>query len=109
MISGITIIFGRGYEYYSKKSLGQYWLNDQPTLKRIVELAQINNNDTVLEIGPGLGSLTEQIYPLAKETIAVEIDSHLAGLLSAKFKSSKVEVINQDILSFDLNHSSYGL
>jgi 16S rRNA (adenine1518-N6/adenine1519-N6)-dimethyltransferase len=85
-----------------KKTLGQYWLNDQPTLKRIVEVAQINNNDTVLEIGPGLGSLTEQIYPLAKETIAVEIDSHLAGLLSAKFKSSKVEVINQDILSFDL-------
>ena len=85
-----------------RKSLGQHWLNDEPTLQAIVDLAQLSADDTVLEIGPGLGNLTEKIIAQAKKTVAVELDEELVKKLQEKFKTPKIEIISQNILRFNL-------
>jgi 16S rRNA (adenine1518-N6/adenine1519-N6)-dimethyltransferase len=89
-------------EMIHKPALGQHWLNDSITLDRIADAALLSTSDTVLEIGPGLGSLTEKIVTLAKKTIAVELDAELIDALKKKFDSAQIEIINQDILKFDL-------
>ena len=85
------------------KSLGQHWLHDRFVLEEIAETAGITKNDTVLEIGPGLGTLTSELLRRAKEVIAVEFDRELAKKLPGQFPGKKLTVINEDILSFDLS------
>lgn len=85
-----------------KKSLGQHWLKDRDILSGIADEATITKDDTVLEIGPGLGTLTSELLRRAGKVIAVELDSDLARKLPAQFPGTSLEVVNQDILSFDL-------
>ena len=85
-----------------KKSLGQHWLRDRDTLEYIAEEADITADDTVLEIGPGLGTLTSELLRRAKNVIAVEFDPDLARKLPGQFPGKNLEVIHQDILQFDL-------
>lgn len=85
-----------------KKSLGQHWLKDRDILAQIADAADITPDDTVLEIGPGLGTLTSELLRRAKKVIAVEIDGDLAAKLPNQFPGKDLEVINQDILTFDL-------
>jgi len=84
------------------KSLGQHWLHDRSILSEIADAAEIKEDDTVLEIGPGLGTLTSEILSRAKEVVAVEFDSELARKLPGQFPGKNLEVINEDILSYDL-------
>lgn len=85
------------------KSLGQHWLKDRQVLEAIVDFAGVTAKDTVLEIGPGLGTLTSSLLKRANRVIAVEYDSDLAAKLPAQFPGKNLEVINADILQFDLN------
>jgi 16S rRNA (adenine1518-N6/adenine1519-N6)-dimethyltransferase len=85
-----------------KKSLGQHWLKDKEVLAKIADDANIGADDTVLEIGPGLGTLTSELLRRAKKVIAVELDGELAAKLPGQFPGTSLEVVNQDILSFDL-------
>lgn len=85
----------------AKKSLGQHWLHDIDVLEDIAGCADISNQDTVLEIGPGLGTLTRVLVKQAKQVVAIEFDEVLAGRLSQEVPVSNLEVITQDILSFD--------
>lgn len=85
-----------------KKSLGQHWLKDRDVLAQIAEEAGITKDDTVLEIGPGLGTLTSELLRRAKKVVAVELDGDLARKLPGQFPGTELEVINQDILTFDL-------
>lgn len=85
------------------KSLGQHWLKDRVILEAIADEAQITPDDTVLEIGPGLGTLTSILLGRAKQVIAVEFDSELARKLPAQFPGKNLDVINEDILHFDLD------
>lgn len=85
-----------------KKSLGQHWLKDREVLAKIADDAQITTEDTVLEIGPGLGTLTSELLRRAQKVIAVELDGELAAKLPGQFPGTSLEVVNQDILSFDL-------
>lgn len=85
-----------------KKSLGQHWLKDRDVLASIADDAEITQEDTVLEIGPGLGTLTSELLRRAQKVIAVELDSELAVKLPGQFPGTSLEVVNQDILSFDL-------
>ena len=85
-----------------KKSLGQHWLHDRFVLEHIADCADINETDTVLEIGPGLGTLTSELLRRAKKVIAVEFDPDLARKLPGQFPGKNLEVINHDILTFDL-------
>lgn len=83
------------------KSLGQHWLKDRSVLDSIVNFAGVDESDTVLEIGPGLGTLTSALLRRAKRVIAVELDEHLAANLPAQFPGKSLEVIQADILQLD--------
>lgn len=85
------------------KSLGQHWLRDRETLAYIAECADIHPDDTVLEIGPGLGTLTSELLRRAKKVVAVEFDSELARKLPGQFPGKNLDVVNEDILKFDLS------
>ena len=86
-----------------KKSLGQHWLRDRDTLAYIADSADISPEDTVLEIGPGLGTLTSELLRRAQKVVAVEFDEDLAHKLPGQFPGKNLEVVNQDILQFDLS------
>lgn len=85
-----------------KKELGQHWLKDQFILSEIIDSAQIRSDDTVLEIGPGLGTLTSGLLNAAHHVVAVEFDPELARKLPGQFPGKNLEVHSQDIVSFDL-------
>jgi 16S rRNA (adenine1518-N6/adenine1519-N6)-dimethyltransferase len=91
-----------------KKSLGQHWLRDRDTLAYIADSADISPEDTVLEIGPGLGTLTSELLRRAKSVTAVEFDEDLARKLPGQFPGKNLQVINQDILQFDLSQLPAG-
>src|SRR3954467_14387934 len=86
-----------------KKFLGQHWLRDRNTLAYIAACADISPKETVLEIGPGLGTLTSELLRRSKKVIAVEFDEELARKLPAQFPGKNLEVVQSDILSFDLS------
>jgi len=85
------------------KSLGQHWLRDRDVLSHIADCAELTADDAVLEIGPGLGTLTSELLRHSNKVIAVEYDSELARKLPAQFPGKNLEVINQDILKFNLS------
>lgn len=85
-----------------KKSLGQHWLHDAKTLGKICEYANLSKDDTVLEIGPGLGHLTKELIARAGGVIAVEKDEALAASLKNNLSSDKLDLLTADILKFDL-------
>lgn len=86
-----------------KKELGQHWLHDRAMLAQIADAAEITPSDTVLEIGPGLGTLTSELLRRAKQVIAVEFDRDLAAKLPGQFPGKNLTLISEDILAFDLS------
>lgn len=86
----------------TNKSLGQHWLTDPMVLEDICDAADISQADTVLEIGPGPGSLTKLLVSVAKQVVAVEFDHDLAKSLRGRVTADNLTIIEQDILSFDL-------
>lgn len=94
------------YETRPSKGLGQNFLIDKNVLRKIIEASEIKANDTILEIGPGLGVLTKELALKAGEVIAVEKDKTMVEVLKETIKDFKnVKVINDDILK--LNPSIY--
>lgn len=87
-----------------KKSLGQNFLTDSNILRKIVDAAELTNEHGVLEIGPGIGALTEQLAAQAKKVVAVEVDQRLIPVLKDLFGGNdKVEILQGDILKIDLH------
>jgi 16S rRNA (adenine1518-N6/adenine1519-N6)-dimethyltransferase len=89
-------------DIFAKKSLGQHWLRDSTSLESIVAAADVSKHDTVLEIGPGLGTLTKHLVKAAHKVVAVEFDEVLAGRLASEVSANNLIVRHQDILRFDL-------
>jgi 16S rRNA (adenine1518-N6/adenine1519-N6)-dimethyltransferase len=88
--------------YKPKKRYGQNFLIDKNIINKIVDAAQINHDDTVIEIGAGTGALTQHLVS-AKKVIAIEIDKNLVSILKNKFITyDNVEIIHGDILKLDL-------
>ena len=88
-----------------KKSLGQNFLTDKKILNQIVNLGEIDKNDTIIEIGPGTGNLTEEILKKnPKNFTVIEKDKNLVEILKNKFEN-RIEIINEDILKF--SHNKY--
>ncbi|MBN2403694.1 MAG: ribosomal RNA small subunit methyltransferase A [Spirochaetes bacterium] len=89
---------------YPNKKLGQNFLCNDGILKRIVEVSDVNKNDNILEIGPGLGDLTAMLAEKAGRVTAVEIDAGLSAFLNEKFYNYKnIKLIHADFLKADLN------
>jgi 16S rRNA (adenine1518-N6/adenine1519-N6)-dimethyltransferase len=85
------------------KSLGQHWLRNRSVLSYIADQAELTTENTVLEIGPGQGTLTSELLRRAGKVVAIEFDEVLARKLPAQFPGKKLEVITGDILKFDLS------
>lgn len=86
----------------ARKELGQHWLHDDTSLQAMCDTASIKSGDIVLEIGPGLGTLTKKLVEQSHEVIAVEFDVELARQLQKRVPASNLTVIHKDILKFDL-------
>ena len=92
------------YKIKANKGLGQNFLVDDEALEDIVAGGNITKQDLVIEIGPGLGSLTALLLEKAKKVICVELDKRMIKILQDRFIAYKnLEIINQDILKVDLN------
>lgn len=99
-----TIEIIQKYEFMFQKKFGQNFLIDTHVLEKIISAAGITKNDCVLEIGPGIGTMTQYLAESAGQVIAVEIDTNLLPILTDTLKDySNVKVINQDILKVDIN------
>lgn len=86
-----------------RKNLGQHFLNDRRILQRIVDALELTGTETVVEIGPGRGSLTELLAPRAGRLVLIEYDRALAALLRERYEhSSNVRVIEADVLGVKL-------
>ena len=92
----------------AKKSLGQHFLKSERALAAIVEAGRLNSGDTVLEIGPGTGALTEKLLETGAKVVAVEKDDNLYENLKIKFQneinSGKLILIHDDILNFEIEN-----
>jgi len=86
----------------AKKSLGQHWLYDAASLQAMCDAAGVGVEDTVLEIGPGLGTLTQLLTSRAAQVVAVEFDAALAHDLPSRVHADNLMVVQSDILRFDL-------
>ena len=92
------------YGINANKSLGQNFLIDDEVVYKIVESANISSEDLVIEIGPGLGTLTSELLKKAKKVIAIELDERMIKILQDRFSLySNIEIINQDVLKVNLN------
>ena len=90
--------------FYFKKNFGQNFLIDSNILENIIKSAQITKEDCVLEIGPGIGSLTQELAENAKKVIAIEIDKHLIPILKKTVgEYPNIDIRNQDILKTDID------
>ncbi len=90
-----------GWERLAKKSLGQHWLFDEAALEAMCLSAKVDADDVVLEIGPGLGTLTHRLVKKAKQVVAVEFDDELANALPMAVSADNLQVLHEDILKFD--------
>lgn len=92
-----------------RKNLGQHFLNDKRILQRIVDALELTGGETVVEIGPGRGSLTELLVPVAKRLVLIEYDRLLAARLREMYASTpSVSVIEADVLTVDLGEAAGG-
>lgn len=96
------------YDIIMKKSLGQNFLVEPNILEKMISVSNITDKTTVIEIGPGIGALTQFLAMNAKEVIAFEIDERFIEILDETLADySNVKVIHQDILTVDFNESHY--
>lgn len=83
------------------KGMGQNFLVDRPTLNKIIAVAELTKEDVILEVGPGLGTLTQELAKRVKKVIAVEKDAKMIEMLKENLKDYKnIEIIKGDILKF---------
>lgn len=99
-----TIEIIQKYEFAFQKKFGQNFLIDTRVLEKIIAAAGVTEDDCVLEIGPGIGTMTQYLAEHARHVIAVEIDTNLIPILEETLKDyGNITVINNDILKVDIN------
>lgn len=99
-----TIAVLQKYNFNFQKRYGQNFLIDTRVLEKIIAAAGVTKEDFVLEIGPGIGTMTQYLAEAAREVVAVEIDKNLIPILEDTLSEyDNVEVINEDILKLDMN------
>lgn len=99
-----TIAILQKYNFSFQKKFGQNFLVDSHVLEKIMDAAQITKEDCVVEIGPGIGTMTQYLAERAGQVVAVEIDQNLIPILKETLAEyDNVTIINEDILKVDLN------
>lgn len=92
------------YKLSANKNLGQNFLINNEVVEKIVNSAEVNKEDLVIEIGPGLGNLTEYLLEKAGKVIAIELDNRMIEILQDRFSLyNNFELLNQDVLKVDLD------
>ena len=100
----VTIQTIKKYEFAFQKKFGQNFLIDAHVITKIINAAEITKDDLVLEIGPGIGTMTQYLAESARKVIAVEIDKNLIPILGETLAEyDNVTVINEDVLKLDIN------
>lgn len=98
-----TMFLLKKYNIKANKKLGQNFLIEDGIIEEIIKSANISKNDLVIEIGPGLGTLTKKLLDEAFKVIAIELDSRMLSILEERFSLySNFEIINEDILKVNL-------
>jgi len=98
----------RKHGLWTKKWLGQNFLVDRDELNNIVAAAEIDKDDLIVEIGPGLGVMTQELAKKAKKVIAVELDEEIIPILKETTKQfDNIEIKNQDVLKFQAPEEDY--
>lgn len=93
------------YNIRANKDLGQNFLVDDSVIENIIEVSEIKSEDFVIEIGPGLGTLTSKLVEKAGKVIAIELDKKMIEILNDRFSLyENFKVINEDVLKVDLNN-----
>lgn len=93
------------YNISANKDLGQNFLIDENVIENIIKSAEISKNDLIIEIGPGLGTLTSKLVEKAGKVIAIELDKKMLQILNDRFALyENFKVINEDVLKVDLNN-----
>ena len=93
----------RKYGIKANKSLGQNFLINEDVINKIVSSANITKEDLVIEIGPGLGTLTKYLLEKASKVICIELDDKMISILNDRFSLyNNLELINKDVLKVDL-------
>lgn len=100
--------FERARKFRAKKRLGQNFLVDEKAVETILDVSDITKDDVVVEIGPGLGFVTEHLVKLAKKVYAVELDEDMVNEIS-KIDADNLEIIHNDILKTDLSQFGQNL
>lgn len=94
----------RKHNFSIQKKYGQNFLIDEHVLNKIIAAAELTEDDYVIEIGPGIGTMTERMAPECKHVTAIEIDKELIPILSETLSGfDNVDIINEDVLKVDLN------
>lgn len=96
------------YDSTPKKSLGQHWLHDEDSLLAMCEAAELNSTDIVVEIGPGLGTLTKYLVDRVEKLIAIEYDEELYRKLSKNVTATNLQIIHDDCLKFNYSTVTAG-
>ena len=92
------------YNITANKSLGQNFLINDLVIQKIIEASEINKEDLIIEIGPGLGTLTSKLLEEAGKVIGIELDERMIKILSERFYLyDNFEIINEDVLKINLN------
>ena len=98
-----TIEVLQKYQFTFQKKFGQNFLIDTHVLDKIIKAAEITKDDMVLEIGPGIGTMTQYLAEAAGKVVAVEVDRNLIPILSDTLSAyDNVRIINEDVLKVDI-------
>lgn len=100
-----TMFILKKYNITANKSLGQNFLISDDVIEQTIDAANISKKDLIIEIGPGLGTLTSILLEKAKKVIAIELDNRMVKILQERFSLySNFEIIHQDVLKVELNN-----
>lgn len=92
------------YKIKANKDLGQNFLINDDVIEKIIEKSQIEKNDLIIEIGPGLGVLTNLLLEKSDNVVAIELDKRMVEIISKRFiLKNNLQIINEDVLKVDLN------
>lgn len=98
-----TLQILKKYNISANKNLGQNFLINEDVVNGIIDKAEVSKEDLIIEIGPGLGALTEELLKYAGKVVCIELDNRMVKILNDRFLGQNLKIISDDILKVNLN------